>query len=206
MWFSTSDATTATKDATTNSTARRRRRGRLVALGILVICAVPLAAAIVAFYFFPPTGRVNYGELIEPRLLPATSLMRIDGHSFSLGELKGKWVMLQADSSDCTARCRAKLFNMRQVRLAQGKNMERIDRVWLLLDAGQPPAELQPLYQGTIVVRDGAAFVAALPASDVRDHVFLIDPLGFAMLRFPKDADPKRMIKDLERLLKYSAR
>ena len=34
--------------------------------------------------------------------------------------------------------------------------------------------------------------------------VNLIDPLGNLMLRFPPDADPRQMINDLARLLKYS--
>ena len=36
------------------------------------------------------------------------------------------------------------------------------------------------------------------------DHIYLVDPLGNLMLRFPKDADPNRMKKDIERLLKTS--
>jgi hypothetical protein len=54
-------------------------------------------------------------------------------------------------------------------------------------------------------VRAGSAAIAALPAErDAADHIYLIDPLGNLMLRFPKDADPSRMKKDLERLLKVS--
>jgi len=36
------------------------------------------------------------------------------------------------------------------------------------------------------------------------DHIWLIDPLGNLMLRWPKDADPNRMKKDLIKLLKVS--
>ena len=42
------------------------------------------------------------------------------------------------------------------------------------------------------------------PAGGVRDHIYLIDPLGNLMLRFPKNADPREMQKDLVRLLKIS--
>jgi len=190
--------------AESRDAAARRRRGRLVVLGILLVCAAPLIAAVVAYYVLPPTGRVNYGELLEVSRLPAAPLVRLDGRPFSLAELKGKWVMLQADRAECGPACQAKLFTMRQTRLAQGKNMDRVDRVWLLLDDGEPPPELDGLYQGTTIVRGGAALVASLPAADARDHIFLIDPLGLLMIRFPKAADPKRMIKDLERLLRYS--
>jgi len=53
---------------------------------------------------------------------------------------------------------------------------------------------------------DDPAFLAAFPAEhDLGDHIFLIDPRGNLMLRFPRDADPSGVIKDLRRLLKYSA-
>jgi hypothetical protein len=36
------------------------------------------------------------------------------------------------------------------------------------------------------------------------DHIYLIDPLGNLMMRFPRDPDTRRLIKDLSRLLKAS--
>ena len=50
-----------------------------------------------------------------------------------------------------------------------------------------------------------ARLLKAFPATvSARDHIYLIDPLGNLMMRFPKDADPARMVKDLKRLLKIS--
>jgi cytochrome oxidase Cu insertion factor (SCO1/SenC/PrrC family) len=165
---------------------------------------MPLVAALIAYHFFPPAGRTNYGELIEPRPMPRVTLERLDGGRLTLAELKGKWVMLQADHGACGAECREKLFHMRQVRLAQGRNMDRVERVWLVLDAGRPGADIAWLHEGAVVARAAPELLAALPGADVRDHIYLLDPHGDLMLRFPKGADPKRMIKDLERLLKYS--
>jgi cytochrome oxidase Cu insertion factor (SCO1/SenC/PrrC family) len=184
--------------------AARRRRGRLIAAGILVLCALPFAAALVAYFVFPPSGRTNYGELLEVRPLPPVRLERLDGRPFTLRELQGKWVMLHVDASDCGPGCQAKLFNMRQSRLAQGDNADRIERVWLVAGGGAPGAELARLYEGAVLLRAAPELVAALPGTDPRGHVYLIDPLGNLMLRFPRDADPKRVIKDLHRLLKYS--
>jgi len=166
---------------------------------------MPLVAALVAYNFFPPAGRTNYGELIEPTPMPRAALQRLDGRPFALAELKGKWVMVHADDGACGVPCQEKLFHMRQVRLAQGKNMDRVERVWLLLDAGPPPQEIARLYHGAVIARATPELLAALPAADVRDHIYLLDPRGNLMLRFPTRADPKRMIKDLERLLKYSS-
>jgi cytochrome oxidase Cu insertion factor (SCO1/SenC/PrrC family) len=182
----------------------RTRRGRFIVAAIFAVSAMPLVAALLAYHFFPPAGRTNYGELIEPRPMPRATLQRLDGGPFTLAELKGRWVMLQADDAACGAQCREKLFNMRQARLAQGKNMDRIERLWLVLDAGRPAPELARLHEGAVLARAAPELVAALPGADVRDHIYLLDPHGNLMLRFPGAADPKRMIKDLERLLKYS--
>ncbi len=182
----------------------RARRGRLVVAAIFAVCALPLAAAAIAYFFLPPSGRVNYGELLDPRPLPAVRLERADGGAFALDELKGKWVLLQVDAAACGEPCQAKLFNMRQSRLAQGDNAERVARVWLVADGGAPPAALGRLLEGVVIARAAPELVAALPGAEPRDHVYLLDPRGNLMLRFPKDADPKRIIADLRRLLKYS--
>jgi len=192
-------------DAPEAPEAARRRRGRLIAAAIFAICALPFAAALVAYFFFPPAGRTNYGELVEPKALPPVRLERLDGRAFALSDLQGKWVLLQVDAPECAQPCQAKLFNMRQSRLAQGDNADRIERVWLVAGDRAPPAGLARLYDGAVVARSAPELVAALPGAEARDHIYLIDPRGNLMLRFPKDADPKRMIKDLQRLLKYSS-
>lgn len=173
---------------------------------IAAVCAIPIAAAYFMFFFAPPQQGMNYGELIEARPLPAHRLSGLDGRPFSLAELKGKWIMLQVDASSCDPRCRQALYHMRQVRTAQGKEMDRIERVWLLTDGGAPDAELLRQHEGTRVARlDDSVLEAALPADAGRSaHIYLIDPLGNVMLRYPENPDPKRMIKDFERLLKYS--
>ncbi|MCZ7566893.1 MAG: hypothetical protein M5U08_26290 [Burkholderiales bacterium] len=114
--------------------------------------------------------------------------------------------MLHAGGGACAEACRRQLYLMRQIRLAQGRNFERIERVWLITDDAPPAADLAPLIEGVWTARAGGSPVlAALPAAaDVSHHVYLIDPLGNLMLRFPREPDPTGMIKDLQRLLKLS--
>jgi hypothetical protein len=111
-----------------------------------------------------------------------------------------------------------KLYQMRQVRLTQGREIERIERVWLIDDAAQLDTMIMRAFDGTRMVRAAASPLLAqfpLPASNkagegaaakpnVRDHIYLIDPLGNLMMRFPRDADPSRIKKDVERLLRVS--
>jgi cytochrome oxidase Cu insertion factor (SCO1/SenC/PrrC family) len=171
-----------------------------------VLCAAPVIASYIAYYFASPEGHTNYGELMETRPLPATRLQLTDGTAFQLSRLKGKWILLMVDSGGCDEFCQRKLFTIRQLRLAQGKDMERIERAWLISDAAAPPAAVVSSYQGTWMIRGaGSELLGQLPVkSALADHIYVVDPLGNLVLRYPRDADPLKIIKDLARLLKTS--
>jgi hypothetical protein len=188
------------------SPAAARRRGRRIALILFAVCAAPVIAAWLAYFVWPPEKRTNYGELIEVTPLPEARLALLDGTPFRLAELKGRWIMLQIDGGACAASCQAKLYQMRQVRLTQGRERERIERVWLIDDGAQLETMTIRTYDGTHFVRAGGSTLLKLfPAGDkLHEHVYLIDPLGNLMLRFPRDADAARMKKDIERLLRVS--
>lgn len=184
----------------------RRRRGRRVALVILALCAAPTVAAWFAYFVWQPQSRTNYGELIEARSLSDPELRRLDGGSFRLSQLRGKWVLLLVDSAACSDSCRKKLVYMRQARRALGKDAERIERVWLLEDAAVPDPALLHEHEGLMVARPpdkGLLEELAAPRSPAR-YIYVIDPLGSLMLRFPDDPDGRRMLKDLARLLRAS--
>ncbi|TFW07904.1 cytochrome C oxidase subunit I [Oxalobacteraceae bacterium OM1] len=177
---------------------------------VLAICAAPLIASYFSYYVVKPSGRTNYGDLLDPRQYPIPKLgtTALDGKPERLEDFKGKWIMLQADSGACGDACRRKLLDMRQLRLMQGREMDRIERVWLVLDEQPLDTVLMREYDGTRMLRaDRNAARAWLPVdtgTQVEDHIYLIDPLGNLMMRFPKDADPNKMKKDIAKLLKAS--
>ena len=181
-------------------------RSRLTLWLILALCATPIIASYAAYYFWRPAAQVNYGDLIEPKPLPDSTLALADGRPFRLSELKGQWVLLAAGASACEERCRERLVYMRQVRLAQGRESGRIERVWMLTDDGAPDASLLSEHSGLRAARDPeGATSRALPAPrSPAEHIYVIDPLGNLMMRFPADADPRRMLKDVSRLLRHS--
>jgi len=199
---STSNQSTPVADATDPG----RRRGRRLALAILAVCAAPFVAAWFAYFVWQPQSRMNYGELIESHPLIDPELRRLDGAPFRLSHLRGKWVLLQLDSGACADFCLRKSLYMRQLRLAQGKETERIERVWLVTDRVEPDPWLLRDYAGAYVVRAaGSPILAEFPAArSASDHIYIVDPLGNLMLRFPEDPEPGRMLKDLARLLKVS--
>ena len=186
------------------------RRYRMLYL-LLAVCVAPVIASYTAYYLLPPAGRTNYGALVEPqRPLPALSLRRLDGTAVEAASLRGSWLMVQVDGGECDAACAKKLWQMRQVRLTTGKDADRVGRVWLIVDEAPLASSVMREYDGTMFLRARADEVAAFlplpagPGARLADHIWLIDPLGNLMMRWPKDADPNRMKKDLIRLLKAS--
>jgi cytochrome oxidase Cu insertion factor (SCO1/SenC/PrrC family) len=173
---------------------------------IFLLCVAPVAASYYVYYFAAPGRHVNYGELVETRPLPEVRLQLADGSEFTTGDLRGKWVLLMADAGACGTDCRNKLFALRQLRLTQGRDMTRIERVWLITDSALPAADVMAPFAGTWLVRAaGSELLKALPATAApADHLYVVDPLGNLVLRYPRDADPSRIIKDLARLLKTS--
>lgn len=180
---------------------------RLASLWLIIgLSAAPVLAAYVMYYFLPPRAQVNRGELLEPRPLPGAGLELLDGSVFNLSRLKGKWVLAIVDSARCDEPCRRKLYSLRQVRLAQGRNMDRVERLWLIADRADPDPALAAGFEGTWFVRAASsAVLAAFPAAGAAsDHIYIIDPLGNLIMRYAGNADPRDVVKDMERLLKAS--
>ncbi len=184
-----------------------RRYRALYAL--IAVCLAPVIASYLMYYVFPPSGRTNYGDLIQPqRPTPALTLALNDGTAYDLKALRGNWLMVKVDGGACDERCKHHLWLMRQLRTMTGKDADRIERVMLVTDAA--PMETMTLreYDGTHFIRaDRTQIEQFLPAADgtrIEDHLFLIDPIGNLMMRWPKDADPARVKRDLSKLLKAS--
>jgi hypothetical protein len=178
---------------------------------VLLVCAAPLIASYLTYYIIKPTGRNNYGDLIDPRgyPIPALSSTTLDGRAEGLDAYKGKWILLKVGGGDCAEACKKQLFTLRQLRLMQGKEMDRVERVWLVTDQAPLDIALMKEYDGMRILRvDAQALGKWLPAGQgslPADHIYMVDPLGNLMMRFPKDADPAKVKKDMGKLLKASA-
>lgn len=182
------------------------RRYRVLYL-LVATCVAPVIASYLAYYVLPPSGRTNYGDLIEPqRPVAALAATSADAGPVSMSTLRGSWVMLQTAGSACDESCRRHLWLLRQVRATAGKDRDRVERVWMVTDGGTPDAALMREFAGTIVWHAGLSDLKTLlpTAASLEDHIWLIDPLGNLMLRWPRDADPNRMKQDLARVLRAS--
>ncbi|KQY18767.1 MULTISPECIES: SCO family protein [Massilia] len=191
-----------------------RKRGRWMLWLVLLVCASPMIASYFTYYVIKPEKRNNYGTLIDQRAhpVPAMATTTLDGRPQALEQFKGKWVMLMVGPGACPDSCRKQLFALRQLRLMQGKEADRIERVWLITDREPLDTLIIREYDGTHMLRaDGATVASWLPAdtgTTPADHIYLIDPLGHLMMRFPKDPqlqEVRKVYKDINKLLKASA-
>ena len=189
------------------------RAGRWKMLAVLLICASPVVASYFTYYVVRPEGRRNFGELIDPqRPLPALVTQTLDGQAGKLTDLKNQWLLISVASGACDARCEQNLYFQRQLRESLGKEKGRMDRVWLVSDEAPVAAVLQPALASATVLRVAPAALAQWlqPAAGQRlqDHLYVVDPLGNWMMRFPANMDATAAAsakRDLERLMRASS-
>ena len=199
--------------AVAHDSARRAGGGRWRMLAVLVICAAPVVASYFTYYVIRPEGRRNFGELIDPqRPLPAVQSVSLEGKQDRLTSLRGQWLLISVAGGACDSVCEHHLYLQRQLRESLGKEKERMDWVWLVDDGAPVRPELLPAIKTATVLRVDSAQLSKWlePAAghQLVEHLYMVDPLGNWMMRFPagmdKAAAPQAK-RDLERLMRASA-
>jgi hypothetical protein len=193
--------------------AQRTVSGRWKMLAVLAVCAAPVVASYFTYYVIRPEGRRNYGELIDPqRPLPATVAKAPDGTRAPLSALRGQWLLISVAGSACDSACEQHLYLQRQLRESLGKEKDRVDWVWLVTDDAPLRPQLQPALAQARVLRVDprqlAQWLAPAPGRQLADHLYLVDPIGNWMLRFPAGLDrgsASGAKRDLDRLLRASS-
>lgn len=186
------------------------RAGRWRMLAVMLVCAAPVVASYFTYYVIRPEGRRNFGELIQPqRPLPAVAATNLQGAPVELPTLKGQWLFVSVASGACESACQQHLYLQRQLREGLGKEKDRLDWVWLVKDDVPVSAELQPALKDATVLRVPEAALAQWlqpgPGLKLEDHLYLVDPLGNWMMRFPAGLNSETALKvkrDLDRLMR----
>ena len=114
----------------------------------------------------------------------------------------------EAEKADIARTFGLKGIERRQLREMLGAEKDRLDWVWLVDDAANIPADLQTAATQAQTLRLPQAQIAAWlkpePGRALQDHLYLIDPMGNWMMRFPADIEPKKAFRDISRLLRAS--
>ena len=191
---------------------QRTFTGRWKMLLVLLVCAAPVVASYLTFYVIRPEGRRNFGELIDPqRQLPDQAAMDLAGKPVNFRALHGQWLLVSVAGGACNEACTRHLYLQRQLRETLGREKTRVDWVWLVSDAQPVADKLRAALSGATVLRVPEAALAAwlkpAPGQQLADHLYVVDPMGNWMMRFPANLDvpdaPKAK-RDLERLLRAS--
>ncbi|WMD19014.1 hypothetical protein RAS12_20620 [Achromobacter seleniivolatilans] len=202
------------------SSTRPAGKRSLTPMLLVFLCSLaPIVAAFVV-YMNPqwwPADSSNYGTLVTPqRPMPAASelkLTTLDGKPFDLQSLKGKWLLVAADGAACPESCARKLYIARNSHASQGKNVDRLSRVWFITDDAPVPEKVLEAYKGTVMLRVNPDQLARyLLARDtaagqpgLQDPIWVIDPLGNLMMQYPAEADGVKVRKDISKLV-YNSR
>ena len=193
--------------------AARTRRGRRTLILLLLVCAAPILLSYFTYYVIRPGGRMHHGELIEPqRALPAWHTTDLQGRELPLTDLKGQWLLIAVNSGVCAESCERTLFVQRQLHKMLNKDSDRVERVWLLTDDAVPAPALLHSIEGATVLRVPAdplaQWLSPVSGQALSDNLYLVDPMGHWMMRFPAAQDAQAVAgirRDLERLLRASA-
>jgi len=198
--------------AASEALSQRTRMGRMKMLLVWAVCAAPVVASYFMYYVVRPDGRTNHGTLIQPvQPMPeagALPLRNLQGAPVLPTSLKGQWLLVSVAGGACDATCEKDLDLQRQLRASLGRDKDRVDRVWLVTDDAPVRESLLPAMQQATVLRVPQAELARWLQPEaghaLGDHLYLIDPQGDWMMRFPANVDFTKAKRDLTRLLKAS--
>lgn len=203
------------------SQATGRTGGRRVLLLVFLTCFIPVVLAVFAYTTRIFEGRNNYGALIDPqRDVPGKiNATLLGGEPFDIDALRGKWILFQVASGACAEACQQMMFYQRQIRTSTGKEQGRIERVVFLIDDEPVETLLLRQFDGVHFVRVKPTEIMGwlpLPGADaqagsappgaealqmIQGHIFVADPLGHVMMRFPSNPDWAKVRKDISKLL-----
>jgi hypothetical protein len=192
---------------------QRTRHGRWKMLVVALVCAAPVVASYFAYYVVRPEARRSYGELIDPqRPIPSITGTTLDGKTVSLPTLQGQWLLVSVAGGACNPQCERHLYLQRQLREGLGKDRDRVDWVWFVSDRVPVRPALQSGLQEATVLRVDpgqlAQWLSPERGQQISDQLYVVDPMGHWMMRFPPGDDiasAARIRKDLERLMRASA-
>lgn len=193
----------------------RTSLGRWKMIAVLLICAAPVMASYLTYYVVKPSSTKSFGELVEPqRPMPTLAATTLDGKATTLASLRGQWLLVSIAGGTCAKPCSDHLYMQRQLRETLGKEKDRLDWVWLISD----DAPLAPELAARLM--DPAMKTQGFQALRIREpdlatwlnggvaRLYLIDPQGNYMMRFPENMTIDQAAKakaDINRLLRASS-
>jgi len=180
-----------------------RTRGRLMLIALFVLFfGSALGAGVLRLTGWMPPGLKNHGTLLQPPVDLRQSPPRLaGGGEYAWNPAARTWriVAVAPPGAACDDACAQLLARLDQVWRLFGHNADQVEILWLgPLPPGAPA--LPELHR----LEEDPALRAALPgvADPAGIPLYVIDPNGFVILRYPPGADPAGLRADVAKLLK----
>lgn len=187
-----------------------RSRARKLLIGTFLIFFLPIVGAWLLNVFAPdwrPFGSVNHGTLVRPvRPVSAAGLAPLRAATLQADYLTGRWTLVHVLTGPCARDCVDALERTRQVHLALGDDMSRVQRLLVVTDS-QLAQNLALSEELPVALANGTWLESFAFADDGEQRslgVYLVDPQGYLMMRYPQSVKQPALLADLERLLKVS--
>ena len=135
-------------------------------------------------------------------------------YGFAIGqkdikELQKKWTLIFFTEDGCGKNCQDKLYKLRQIRLAIGKDREKVERL-LVANKSLDWSNFEEDYLDQKIIDVNSVSYQGLNQV-FRDYegysknaIYLVDAYGSLIMKYPKDTVPKGIIKDIERLIRVA--
>lgn len=191
----------------------RRIASRMTLVALFGLFFLPIVIAWVLNVYpgqWRPKDTINRGTLVVPvRDIHAQGLASVDHTPISADLLEGKWTLVFLGGEGvCQMECQRALNKMRQVRLALGKDMTRVQRVYAIEAQTSERSDRRTSDPGLEVVIANEQWVAPFSVDGrdpwAADRVYLLDPEGRLVMYYGPNIHGEGMLEDLERLLRYS--
>ncbi|MFT4256475.1 MAG: hypothetical protein QM599_05905 [Pseudoxanthomonas sp.] len=179
----------------------RAARGRRTLLLLLALFVGPILVALaLGVLGVKPASSKNKGEPLQPYAdLRALTPQLADGSAYHWNPEQRLWRIAVVAPAGCAAACDTLAQDLDKVRQLFGKEADRAQILWI----GELPANA-PRTSAWKQLRPDAALLEKLPRSQdaAGAPVYVIDPNGFAILRYAPGADPGDVRYDVAKLLK----
>jgi len=186
---------------TSNPDPAQVHRGRRILVLIFVLFfGSLLVAGLLRFSGWQPSGSKVHGDMLQPAIDARALVPKLaDGSDYSWNPTERTWRIVVAPPADCVEACVKLAQDLDKVWQLFGRRADHVHILWI----GTPPADA-PTNAAMRVVQPSAELLAALPQLDEVSGVpiYVIDPNGFVILRYPPGTDPGFVRTDVSRLLK----
>ena len=191
-------------------------QGRLKVIGLLVILVViAIIPLVAARYVFNHTSKLhirkrNHGTFVRHTsvadlrvTMPSSPTSSGLSGGSSVKNFSGRWILMyNTQGGCCDQQCQKAIHQLHQVRIASHNGIERSLLVLLQPERCSIPQLQKSDHIWQLNPAQEKAWQKKLPGNE--PQVFIIDPNGWVVLKYPANVNPKSVYEDFRVLLHTS--